>query len=793
MAASRFSRPLILALVALALLWAAVLGVLAKGRGETEFPAGETIDARFSARPGVNLSRDDLAAANRDATLGKLAEQGITYVRFTLPWDEIEPRRGEFAWETWDAVIKAFGNHPSLQPVVVLDRSPAWARSEADANNPLAPPHERSDFGAFARAVAERYGDKIDYYQVWDEPNIAPHWGVKPADPVDYVGLLREAAVNIRAADGSAKIIAAALSPTTEGGGANLSDVAYLDQLYAAGGRDWFDYPASEPYGFSTAPDETPDSARLNFGRAYLLRAVMVRHGDGSTPLWATSFGWNAAGASSPFPNVGPDEQASYTRAAFEKAQRDWPWLGPLMWTAKFPMLPATRDVFSHAAVAPQLLGTGDHSVDNPALHYDGWRVTPSAADPSADGDTLDFTFAGTGVAVDVQGGPYWAYLVASVDGSPANRLPRDESGASYLVLHDPTAANRVVPLAGGLPAGQHSVRLTAHGGWGQWPLRSVIVTSAAPSSKRIGLALLGLALLATAVVGVVAVRRRVDPLEASPTGRAMEAPAPSTATVAANASVSWSRRAAGLAVWALAIGLCALFLLSNSGLVNLAILALLGLLFLARPELAPPLIAASLPWWQRTQPVFRWQFGLFEVLTWLALLAWVGRTVFAWPAGRDSSRGRVSPKWGQAGRLPLAVDISVVALFCSGLLAAIFAAQQGVAWREFRIVFLFGLGFYWLVTRGNGQDNRQVGRLVAGLLGGATVASIAGLWQFFTGQGRVDVEGVGRIAGFYGSPNNLALILDRAAPLAVALALFLAIRGQRSALRGLGCDSLWR
>ena len=36
-----------------------------------------------------------------------------------------------------------------------------------------------------------------------------------------------------------------------------------------------------------------------------------------------------------------------------------------------------------------------------------------------------------------------------------------------------------------------------------------------------------------------------------------------------------------------------------------------------------------------------------------------------------------------------------------------------------------------------------------------------------------MDVEGVSRIAAFYGSPNNLALILDRAVPLALALALF--------------------
>ena len=46
-------------------------------------------------------------------------------------------------------------------------------------------------------------------------------------------------------------------------------------------------------------------------------------------------------------------------------------------------------------------------------------------------------------------------------------------------------------------------------------------------------------------------------------------------------------------------------------------------------------------------------------------------------------------------------------------------------------------------------------------------------MWQLATGEGRIDVEGVWRVRALYGSPNNLALVLDRAIPLALALALF--------------------
>jgi O-antigen ligase len=66
------------------------------------------------------------------------------------------------------------------------------------------------------------------------------------------------------------------------------------------------------------------------------------------------------------------------------------------------------------------------------------------------------------------------------------------------------------------------------------------------------------------------------------------------------------------------------------------------------------------------------------------------------------------------------------------------------------------------------------------------TFVSLMALWQFATGQGRIDVEGVGRVRAFYGSPNNLALVLDRAIPLGLALALFGAWRGRRAGERAL-------
>ncbi len=905
----------VLAALLLALLWTGAAVAFGRFASFRHLPDPQLVRPEFAAAAGVNLERAELEPARLAVALTNLDRAGVRWARFSLPWAEIEPAWGEFDWSRWDAVFAALAAYPDLQPVVVLDGSPAWARAGADRANPLAPPHERRHFGAFAAAVAERYGGQVRYYQIWHEPNIAPHWGSRPADPADYGGLLREAAVQIRAADADAQIVLAALAPTAEAGGANLSDITYLGALYALGGRAWFDIVAAQPYGFSAAPDAPADLAALNFGRAGLLRGVMLRHGDGATPLWATAFGWNAprdgqAAATTPWGQVSAAQQAEYARQAYRMAARQQPWLGPLFWAAYCPPRPADDpwlgfalcttagdwrpawDAVADAGRPEPILAIGLHRPDHSALRYSpGWRVTAAAADPSADGDLLDFSFYGTGVDLQVQGGPYWAYYRVTVDGEPANALPRDEAGAAYLVLHDPLAAARTVPLARDLPLAEHAVRVVATGGWGQWALRGIAVTDATPPPAWPAWLLVALAALGTvgwlawgwrgrgrartgadgAAAGMEALagfsRHEPDRLKPRPQrdglvpatqhplaqgepgrGQAQTgaddwsdadavrvvalsgvnvaehperraaarsrrarsgrrtSPHPSTGryslsiltcTPAQDAGVFsmqrlFARAAAwpDVAWWAAAIALALLLLLSRWTPLDLAALAGLGLVFLIRPDLSLPFIAAALPFWQRPKPILGWEFGHFELFLWVAVAALVVR----WAVQASGVRGQGSGVRRQDApslqhrtsniehrTFPIPhftfhiLDYPILALLLTGLASTLIAAEQGVAWREFRIVFLFGAVFYWLITRTPWPEGRAFSwrPLVAGLLAGMAAASLIGLGQLVTGQGRIDVEGVWRVRALYGSPNNLALVLDRGVPLALALAAF--------------------
>ena len=524
------------------LISAAVVGVASRSADTTPVSLADSVSPRLSPSLGVTVALDRYDAAQRAAVLDTISTSGFGWVRQRFPWDAIEPEPGVFTWQPWDAIVQDVTQR-NLTLVAVLDGSPGWARAPEDANNPLAPPLRRADLGRFAAAFAKRYGQVLRFYQVWDEPNIQPHWGQDLVDAAEYAGLLREAAVQLRVADPDAAILAAALAPNFEPGGLNQSDITYLDDLYQAGAAPWFDVVAAQPYGFDRPPSDPPSPDTLNFRRAELLREVMRRRGDANTPLWAVAYGWHSPldgqlTAASPWQSVDEPTQAAWAVDAAEWARRQWPWLGGLAWASWQPPQPVDDPHWGFALVTPQdderpvltalrtwaqqthPLGPGVWPPNADAVQAEGgWRLTDQAADPpvgaQAGNNRLVVPFDGTGVALQIQRGPYWGYFDVTVDGQPAPALPKDGDGRAILVLHDPLAGQETVTLAERLADGPHVAEIVATGGWEQWPLLGIAVwrggETAGPSKLPWALAAAGLLLLALGGIGLLAARPKGD------------------------------------------------------------------------------------------------------------------------------------------------------------------------------------------------------------------------------------------------------------------------------------------
>ncbi|RME62262.1 MAG: hypothetical protein D6790_06625, partial [Caldilineae bacterium] len=302
----------------------------------------------------VELEQYTTSQARRNA-LARLEAAGFGWVRQRFDWARLEPGPGQFDWTWSDQVLRDI-QAAGLEPVIVLDGSPAWARAPRDrapADNPLAPPEEPADFARFAGAFAARYGDQVRFYQVWDEPNIAPHWGDRLIDPVGYARLLRAASQALRQAAPDAVVILAALAPTQDRGHTAIDEPYFLERLYAAGAAPDFDAVAVQPFGFGSAPDDPRSRLEvLTFQRTRLIRRTMLAAGDGDTPIWIARYGWNRR-PNNTWRAVSPENQARFAFHVLEMAWTEWPWVVAMGWAIDAPAAPPEDPRWGFALLTP--------------------------------------------------------------------------------------------------------------------------------------------------------------------------------------------------------------------------------------------------------------------------------------------------------------------------------------------------------------------------------------------------------------------------------------------------------
>jgi len=100
---------------------------------------------------------------------------------------------------------------------------------------------------------------------------------------------------------------------------------------------------------------------------------------------------------------------------------------------------------------------------------------------------------------------------------------------------------------------------------------------------------------------------------------------------------------------------------------------------------------------------------------------------------------------------------------------------------REFRVVVFESALFYFLL-RVTPLGKQYLWRIVGALILAALVVSLIGLYQYFFTADVITAEGVRRIHGVYGSPNNLGLFLERIVPILAAIVLFGGSQWRRAA-----------
>lgn len=301
---------------------------------------------------GYSMSATFLFDGGMDADMQQVTSAGFTTVLQQFPWKLLNPSPGQYDWSQSDAIMAASARH-GLNVIARVDEQPSWVA----VNFPgvvATPPPNVQDYASFLSAMATRYKGQVLAYQIWNEPNLWYEWGGHgKMSATGYTALLKAAYTAIKAADPQAVVIGGNMTPTgTNDGDVAIRDTDFLQQMYQAGAKPYFDVLGAHAAGYGHAPNAAPGSDPANPDRSFYfrrvedLRAIMVQNGDSGKQMWLTEFGWTIDNVNPAYSWYGVDErtQANYLVQAYQLG-KTYPWMGMMsVWNFNFAWMSPPPD-----------------------------------------------------------------------------------------------------------------------------------------------------------------------------------------------------------------------------------------------------------------------------------------------------------------------------------------------------------------------------------------------------------------------------------------------------------------
>jgi polysaccharide biosynthesis protein PslG len=310
----------------------AIASVPAADRAKTPTPkprAAARKPASASGPGGVVFGIADgsllsLSPAEQAQQLEAMKAMGITSVRVDASWYVTQVDGPDsYNWTPLDTAVSAI-QRAGLTADLIIDQCPPWAAASG-AQGQFAQPASPTAFGNWAAAVATRYyGKGANYFEIWNEPNIAEFWSPAP-DPAAYTADLKAAYTAIKAVAPSAVVITAGLAPAADSSD-SYDIVTFVQDMYADGAQGYFDGIGDHPYSYPF----TPDNVLLGSAWSEMsqtspsLRSLMVAHGDSAKKIWITEYGAPTSGTEH---NVSDAEQSNEMVQAISQAKQ-LGWIG---------------------------------------------------------------------------------------------------------------------------------------------------------------------------------------------------------------------------------------------------------------------------------------------------------------------------------------------------------------------------------------------------------------------------------------------------------------------------------
>jgi len=269
--------------------------------------------SRFGGQPTAHMPGSELI--------------GMKWNRFwdyPTNWAEMEPERGKFFWEKTDKLVEeALGRGEEI--LWCLCFTPGWAAALPDRATALAdtrlktwygdglaalydsgklawqfPPKDLADWQRYVTAVVQRYGDRVKYWEVWNEANSGHFIGT----PQEYFGVLKTAYETIKGLDPKATVVGIAGCPGWMG---------FTEAVLKLGGLNYMDVLSYHDYAYGVPEVFGCDRKVAD------TRELMKRYGR-VLPMWDTEVGFPQPPRVAGRPMTWEEFQANLRRAAEGKA-----------------------------------------------------------------------------------------------------------------------------------------------------------------------------------------------------------------------------------------------------------------------------------------------------------------------------------------------------------------------------------------------------------------------------------------------------------------------------------------
>lgn len=249
-----------------------------------------------------------------DEELEMIKEAGLDYVRFVIPWYEVEKSKGSFVWGYFDRFVTRLREH-GLKAVIVLGGGHPDYTGYVDAPKGnldrvrqylVAPATDEAveAFTHFAVKAVEHFGDQDIVWELWNEPDTDRFWAPE-ANVEDYIKFASASCRAMKEANPAVRVIGPGMADFPGYRGASVP--SFLGPVLQSPLIDCFDAISLHPYRDGDMPPETVLSS---YDRLHQFIKNFGPKGRPTPPIVSTEWGFTLT-------DMSEEEQAAFLLRSF--------------------------------------------------------------------------------------------------------------------------------------------------------------------------------------------------------------------------------------------------------------------------------------------------------------------------------------------------------------------------------------------------------------------------------------------------------------------------------------------